>query len=322
VTVDKPSEASEMAKQPAICVIGSANVDLTFRAARFPRPGETVAGRGLSVGMGGKGGNQAVAAARLGAKVALVACVGDDAYGAQAIENYRAEGIDVSCVRQDRQLPTGTAAIVVDAAAENCIIAVPGANAALTAADVSRAAPLIQQADVAVAQLETPLEATIAAFALARSASVLTVLTPAPARALPDELLRLCDLCVPNISEMQLLAGTECRDPSEVAEAAGQLRARGVQSVVVTRGRNGALLFDDAGMFAVPAIEVRAVDPTGAGDSFTAALAVSLAEGLDMRQAAERASFVAALAVTRFGTQAIFPTASEVEEFIGGRRPD
>lgn len=308
-----------MTKPCSLCVVGSANVDLTFRTARFPNPGETVAGRSLNVGMGGKGGNQAVAAARLGASVAFVARVGNDAYGAEAIRAYQAEGIDVTYIRQDANLPTGTAAIVVDDAAENCIIAVPGANAALTPEDVRRAAPVIQKAQAVLSQLETPLDATLEAFTLARTAGVLTVLTPAPATELPDELFRLCDVCVPNKSEMERLARNLCQSRSEIQAAANRLRSRGVRNVVVTMGRSGALLFDDAGMMEIPAVEVKAVDPTGAGDSFTAALAVALAAGLELQDAARRASLVAAITVTRLGSQTSFPRSVEVEELLASR---
>lgn len=310
------SSGMEMKKLCSICVVGSANVDLTFRTARLPRPGETVGGYSLVVGMGGKGGNQAVVAARLGASVAFVARVGNDPYGAEAIRAYQAECIDVTFIRQDANLPTGTAAIVVDDAAENCIIAVPGANAALTPKDVREASAVIQQADVVICQLETPLEATLEAFRLARAAGILTVLTPAPVMELPDELLRLCDVCVPNQTEMELLAGTGVKSQSDARAAANLLRTRGVRTVVLTMGGSGALLVDESVEMQIPASEVAAVDPTGAGDAFTAALAVSLAEGLELREAARRASIVAAITVTRLGTQTAFPSLDEIEALM------
>ena len=158
-----------MTRPCRICVVGSANVDLTFRTPRFPKPGETLTGHALHQGMGGKGANQAVAAARLGADVTFVACVGSDSFGAEAIRQFQAEGIHTEFVRQDASQPTGTAAIVVDDHAENCIIVVPGANAGLTSSDVRRAASAIQQPDVVVCQLETPLEATLEAFRIARA---------------------------------------------------------------------------------------------------------------------------------------------------------
>jgi ribokinase len=309
-----------MAIPRRICVVGSANVDLTFRTPRLPRPGETLAGHAFHLGMGGKGANQAVAAARLGAQVSLIARVGNDAFGQEALRRYIAEGLDTTYVRADEQRPTGTAAIIVDDQAENCIIVVGGANAGLSPADVRSAAAAIQNADVLLCQLETPLAATLEAFRLARAAGVRTVLTPAPATELPDELLRLCDICVPNKTEMELLTGLSVESLGAAEAAAWKLRQRGVGIVVVTMGAAGALLLDDDGATHIPAVRVEAVDPTGAGDSFTAALAVALAEGLSLREAARKASVVAALTVTRIGTQAAFPTRAEVEDWMAMRK--
>jgi ribokinase len=305
-----------MGSVPKICVVGSANVDLTFRAPRLPRPGETLAGSSFHLGMGGKGANQAVAATRLGARVSLVARVGNDAFGQEAIRRYQEEGIDTTFVRIDEQRPTGTAAIIVDDGAENCIIVVAGANAGLSPEDVRDASPAIQNADVLLCQLETPLDATLEAFRLARAASVRTVLTPAPAAQLPEELLRLCDLCVPNKTEMELLVGRTVENHGDAESAARELRIRGVRAVVVTMGSRGAHLIDGDGATHIPAVSVEAVDPTGAGDAFTAALAASLAAGLSLTDAARRASVVAALTVTRIGTQSAFPSLAAVETWL------
>jgi ribokinase len=308
-----PIEEKAMRSALRICVVGSANVDLTFRTPRLPRPGETLAGRSFQLGLGGKGANQAVAAARLGAAAALVACLGDDTFGRESLRRYQAEGLDTAFVRLHGELPTGTAAIVVDDQAQNCILVVAGANAGLSPADVRAAAPAIQQADLLLCQLEVPLETTLEAFRLARAAGVRTVLTPAPAAALPEELLLLCDLCVPNETEAEFLTGQAIDGVGAAETAAGELRRRGVEAVVVTLGGRGALLLDDAGPTHVPAVPVQAVDPTGAGDAFTAALAVFWAEGPGLREAARQASAVAALTVTRPGTQTAFPTRAEVE---------
>jgi ribokinase len=305
-----------MSSPPRICVVGSANVDLTFRTPRLPAPGETLAGHAFHLGMGGKGANQAVAAARLGAEVALIARVGNDAFGQEAIRRYRAEGLDTTFVRQDAQCPTGTAAIIVDDAAENCILVVAGANAALSPEDVRDASGVIQNAGVLLCQLETPLEATLEAFRLARAAGVRTVLTPAPAMVLPDSLLQLCDLCVPNQTEMELLVGRKVDSPDDAQSAAGILRERGVKSLVVTMGSRGALLLDAEGATYLSAVEVTAVDPTGAGDAFTAALAVWLAEGVSLREAAQQARVVGALTATRLGTQTAFPSLAEVKKWM------
>ena len=305
-----------MTKRCSICVVGSANVDLTFRTARLPQPGETVAGQSMSAGMGGKGANQAVAAARLGAEVTFVARVGNDAYGTEAIRSYQAEGIDATFVQKDQQLPTGTAAIVVDDQAENCIIAVPGANSSLKPQDVADALPAIRRADSVVCQLEIPLDVAFEAFRLARSLNVRTVLTPAPAMELPDEFLRLCDICVPNKTEVELLTGTAITNARDAHIAADKLRARGVGLVVVTMGSNGVLVVDDCGATAVPALKVSAVDPTGAGDAFTAGFAVFLSAGFTVIEAVQRATVVAALTVTRHGAQTAFPQLAEIDEYV------
>ncbi len=297
-----------------ICVIGSANVDLTFRTPRFPQAGETVTGHSLHHGMGGKGANQAVAAARLGADVAFVACLGNDSLGAEAVRQYQAEGINTEFIRQVANSPTGTAAIIVDDKAENCIIVVPGANAELTPDDVRHASVVIQNADAVVCQLETPLDATLEAFRLARAAGKLTILTPAPVVELPDELLRLCDVCVPNRIEIEVLVGQPVNTRDDAYAAATLLMLRGVKSVALTMGGNGAFVANDTDATQIPVVKVDALDTTGAGDAFTAALAVSLAEGMSLREAGRRASTVAALTVTRIGTQAAFPRLAEVNE--------
>lgn len=300
-----------------ICVVGSANVDLTFRAPRFPREGETLTGRSLHQGMGGKGANQAVAAARLGAEVTFVARVGDDAFGAEAIRRYQSERIDTRFVRQDVDQPTGTAAIVVDDQAENRIIVVPGANARLTPQDVRDASSEIERADLVLCQLETPLEATLEAFWLARAAGRRTILTPAPVQELPGELLGLCDVCVLNRTEIEFLVGHAVKSHDEAGAAARSLIARGVRSVALTLGGEGAHVADATQESHVPAVKVDAVDTTGAGDAFTAALAVAIAEGSTLTVAASQASRVAAITVTRIGTQAAFPYRHEISDDFG-----
>jgi ribokinase len=304
-----------MSKPCRICVVGSANVDLTFRTPRLPKPGETLGGQSLFMGMGGKGANQAVMAARLGAKVTFVARVGNDAFGLEALRHYQAEGIDTTFVRRDKDRSTGAAGIIVDDHAENCIIVVPGANAGLTPGDMVEASSAIQESDAVLCQLETPLDATLEAFRLARAAGVKTVLTPAPVQPISNEMFTLCDLCVPNKTEMEQLAACSIDSHADIHSAANLLRARGVRNIVVTIGDRGALLVNDAGAVHIPAVDLKAVDTTGAGDAFTAALAVSWAEGLELREAAQRASIVAALTVTRIGAQAAFPSLAEVNDW-------
>ncbi|MCC6511122.1 MAG: ribokinase [Pirellulaceae bacterium] len=303
-----------MPHRSRICVLGSANVDLTFRTPRFPQAGETLTGRSMHQGMGGKGANQAVAAARLGADVTLVACVGHDAFGAEAIGQYEMEGIQTEFIRRVANQPTGTAAIVVDDQAENFIIVIPGANAAMTPADVRNAAKAIERADVVVCQLETPVAVAIEAFRMAREVGKCTILTPSPMRRLPDDLLQLCDVCVPNRTEIEHLVGHTINTDQDAQQAAKLLMAKGVKAVALTMGSEGAYIVDHCESTQVPVMKVDAVDTTGAGDAFSAALAVWLGEGLSLHEAAQRASVVAALTVTRIGTQAAFPVRQEVDD--------
>jgi ribokinase len=305
-----------------IAVVGSSNIDLTFRVPRLPRPGETLAGTDFQVGFGGKGANQAVTAARLGAEVVFVSCVGADTFGQQLRDHYRREGIDLTWIRIVPDTPTGTAGILVDAQATNCIVVVPGANAALGVRDIEQAAEAIRSSAVLLAQLETPVEATLLAFQLARAAGVRTIFNPAPARDLPEPLWSLVDVLAPNETEAELLTGQRVESLEQAEQAARRLLARGPGAVVLTRGNQGGLLVDASGCRTWSAVPVTAVDPTAAGDAFLGALAVYLAEGLQLDQAVQRAAEVAALSVTRAGAQASLPTRAEVAAFVGLRNPD
>lgn len=300
---------------PHICVVGSSNVDLTFRTPRLPAPGETLAGRSFHLGHGGKGANQAVMAARLGARVTIVSRVGGDVFGDSMVRSYQEQGIDTTHVRRDGEHPTGVAAIVVDDAARNCILVVPGANGALTPADVQEAAAAIASAVVLLCQLEVPLDSVLAAFRIARAAGVRTILNPAPAVPLPEELLRLTDVCIPNEPELEALTGLPTALATDVMAAALALRGRGPRAVLVTLGERGALLLEQDHAEHVPAVSVAAVDPTGAGDAFIGSLAVFWAEGRSLAEAARLATRAAALSVTRPGTQTSFPSRAEVEGF-------
>jgi ribokinase len=283
-------------------------VDLVTRVSRLPTAGETLHGKSFAIGYGGKGGNQAVMAAKLGAKVTLVTRVGRDDFGDAAMANYRSFGLDLRYVRQDALHATGVAPIFVDDAAENCIVIVAGANSALTPADVHIAAQAITSAGVVVCQLEIPLETVQSALALARTAGIPTILNPAPAAAVPDALWALTDIAVPNESEAALLTGLPVDDDAQAERAARALLARGPRVVVLTLGRRGSLVVTSGETVHVaPLEEVRAVDTTGAGDAFVGTLAVCLAAGLTVVDAAHRANLVAGLSVTRAGTQTSFP---------------
>jgi ribokinase len=298
---------------PHVCVVGSSNMDLVVRTPRLPRPGETLTGTSLRTVCGGKGGNQAVMAGRLCARVTLVGRVGRDAFGEQLAANYRAEGLDTTHLLTDPDQPSGVAVLLVDDAANNCILVVPGANLALTPADVGRAADALTSAAVLLCQLEVPVETTAEALRLARAAGVKTVLNPAPAVPLDDAVLALADLCVPNETELEALTGLPATSQEEAERAARALLHRGPGAVLVTLGERGALLVREGGSLPVAPVPVRAVDPSGAGDAFIGSLAVFLARGAALEEAARQAAVVAALSVTRPGTQSSFPTRAEAE---------
>ncbi len=298
--------------QAHICVVGSTNIDLTFRTPRLPKPGETLAGSGFLLGHGGKGGNQAVMAARLGARVTMIGKVGRDVFGEGALRNYHDHGIDTTHVLIDAERPTGVASIVVDDAGRNCILVVPGANLGLTPQDVQAAAGAIESAAVLLCQLEVPIETVAEALGIARAAKVTTILNPAPAIALSDEVLALADVCVPNESEIELLTGNPATTLQEAAAAAWELLRRGPRTVIVTLGQRGARIADATAAEHVPAPQVEAIDSSGAGDAFIGALGLFLAEGAPLPDAVRRANAVAAMSVTRLGTQASFPTRNDV----------
>ena len=305
-----------MAKaKPRICIVGSSNIDLTFRTPRLPKPGETLAGQSFLLGFGGKGANQAVMASRLGAQVTMITKVGRDVFGERTIHNYREHGINTAYVSTNDHHATGVAGIVVDDDGRNCILVVPGANQTLSAEDVRKASAALEAADVVLCQLEVPLDAVLEGFRLARAAGVKTILNPAPSRSLPEELLRLTDYCIPNEPEIEHLTGHAVTAPQEAAAAARQLLKRGPRTIIVTLGEWGALLLEEQRALHIPAPKVKAVDTTGAGDAFIGSLAVYLAEGLALEQAVRRANTVAALSTTRLGTQVSFPSRIEADSF-------
>jgi ribokinase len=305
-----------MTAPPHICVVGSSNIDLVSRVPRLPKLGETLAGHSFHMGYGGKGANQAVMAARLGARVTMVTRVGRDVFGEGTLQNYRAQGIDTRFVLFDEVRFSGVAPIFVDDNAQNFIVIVPGANLGLSPADVFAARDAIREADLVVCQLEVPVETTLEAFRTAKAAGVRTILNPAPAAPLPDELLELTDICAPNETETELLTGLPVRTLDEAEDAARRLLDRGPQVVILTLGERGVLLVNGCGAEHIPALPVEAVDPTGAGDAFIGALATFLGEGMLLGEAAQRANAVAAVSVTRIGTQVSFPTRVEADMFL------
>ncbi len=298
-----------------VAVIGSLNMDLRVQTPRLPAPGETLIGTGFSTDSGGKGANQAVAAARMGAAVAMLGRVGRDAHGAALTQALQADGIDTTSVGEDPAAPTGTAIILLMPDGENSILVIPGANHRYTPAHVADRLDVIRQARVVVAQLECPLDTIRAALASARMAGVCTVLNAAPAQPLDDALLATVDWLVVNEIEAAMLTGLPTDTPAQIDAAAHALRQRGPSQVVVTLGAAGLLHVGPDGVLALPAPRVTAVDTTGAGDTFVGALAAGLADGLPITAALTRAQHAAALAVTRLGTQSAMPTRAEVDAF-------
>jgi ribokinase len=301
---------------PRVCVIGSANVDYTIATSRLPRPGETVSGGTLLVDMGGKGANQAVAARKLGAEVRMIGCVGDDAAGRDVRERLAAQGIDVDGLVTTREAATGTALITVDAEGRNQIATAPGANHRLTVEMAEPRAEAIRWAEVVVCQLETPVPVVAWALAEARRHQVTTVLNPAPVQRLGDDLLQLVDYLIPNSGEADALTDIEVGDPDTAREAASRLRERGVGTVIVTLGEQGALVLGAETAIHFPAFPIQAVDTTAAGDAFTGAFSLGLAAGGTLEQAIPLASAAAALTCTRRGAQSSLPDRGAVEAFL------
>ena len=296
---------------PKIAVIGSINMDLVTTAPRFPAVGETLLGSGFAQFMGGKGANQAVAAARLGAEVALVGAVGDDVFGRELLAGLQAQGVDTAAVKTLADTPTGMANITV-AEADNHIIVVSGANFGLTVADIAAQEALIAAADVVLSQLEIPLPCVEAAAALAQKHGKPFILNPAPAQRLPENLLAQTSLLTPNAHELAISLGL----PEHTA--AQDLFAAANHRVVMTCGADGALYHDtQTGLCQQPGFSVQAVDSTGAGDTFNAALAVYWPLGLP--QAVRHAAAAAALSVTRMGAQGGMPDAAALAAFLAGQ---
>ncbi|MHA4847303.1 ribokinase [Flavitalea antarctica] len=297
-----------------IIVVGSSNTDMVLKTPRFPAPGETIIGGDFFVFQGGKGANQAVAAARAGGNVQFVCRVGCDSFGAVAVEHYRNEGIDVSHIMEDESAPTGVAVITVNAEGENSIIVASGANALLSVGDVTAA---VENSDAAwlITQLETPLEVIAFLARHAREGAKKLVLNPAPAATLPVEVYTGLFLITPNETETALLTGISVCDELSAQQASAVFKSKGVQNVIITLGSKGAYV--NAGNFngLVAAPKVKAIDTTAAGDVFNGALIVALSEGQDWEPAVGFACRAAALSVTRMGAQTSAPGRKEIDDF-------
>ena len=301
-----------------IVVIGSSNTDMVVKTLTLPRPGETVTGGEFFLAAGGKGANQAVAAARLGAAVTFIAKVGADAFGDQAIVGYQKEGIDTSSIGCEKGHATGVALILVDQKGENLISVASGANFQWSDADLVRVHRVVEQAGIVVFQLEIPLHVVERLSQVAVDAGVPVLLDPAPATELPEELLRNVSYLKPNEHEAEAINGIKVVDERTAARAAQQLLDRGVRkAVIITLGAKGALVLERNGTpQLVSAPKIQAADSTAAGDAFTGALAWQLNQGVDLFEAVRIANHVAALSVTRMGAQPSLPTRKELDEFL------
>ncbi|MBK7455723.1 MAG: ribokinase [Anaerolineales bacterium] len=303
-----------------IVVVGSLNMDLVVRMPQIPRPGETLLGGVFKTFPGGKGANQAVAAARLGASVMMVGCIGNDAFGREMRETLTREGVDTMHVLVHPQSLTGVALIQVDAAGQNSIAVASGANFELTSTDVEKAMLSIGNFDVLVMPLETPLETIYTAARIASRIGAKVILNPAPAQLLKQDLLEFVDVLLPNEYEAALMTGSpSLQSVADVCNAAQKLLLLKAKNLIVTMGNRGAMLFDGKTESQIPACPVQAVDSTAAGDCFVGALAVGLCEGKSLLSAAEFASAAAAISVTRDGAQPSLPRREEVIQFMNDR---
>src|SRR6266545_314141 len=299
---------------PDILVVGSLNADLVVRAPRFPEPGETISGEDLRIIPGGKGANQAVAAARQSASVGMVGRVGSDSFGPELINNLKQNNVDTSHVQVDAQSATGTAIIVVDANGQNSIVLSPGGNGKVSPADVRNVS--FSDYKLLLLQLEIPIEAVLSATQRARESGLRVLLNPAPARSLPDELIALPDFMLPNETELSLLTGQPVNDIPSAEKAAQTLLKRGAQNVIVTLGANGTLIVASKQVIHVDAYKVEVVDTTAAGDAFIGGFASALLQNKSLEEAVRYGCACGALATTKFGAQPSLPTREEVENFM------
>ena len=301
--------------QVNIVVVGSLNMDLVVRTPRHPEIGETIIGTQFQTFPGGKGANQAVAAARLGGSVKMVGRVGSDGFGESLLRTVAADGVDTRFIRRDPEAATGVALITVDEAGKNTIVVASGANARLTPQDVSEAEELFKEAAVLVLQLESPLPAVTRAIELAHQYGARIVLNPAPAQKLENKFLRSVDYLIPNQTELFLLTGI-----NSVQESIAYLHNIGVAHLIVTLGEDGSLVAENGQITQLGAFPVQAVDTTAAGDAFVGAFAVALTEGLDTQLASIWGNAAGALAVTRPGAQPSLPSRDEFDLFLSRSR--
>ncbi len=295
----------------SIVVVGSSNTDMVAITDHLPAAGETILGGKFFMNPGGKGANQAVASVRLGGTVTFIAKLGDDIFGEQSLQLFNAEGINTSHIAIDPVNPSGVALITVDKHGENCIVVASGSNASLAPVDIDNAKKIIQQADIVLLQLEIPIETVRHVVNIAADANTKIILNPAPACALPDEILSRVDIITPNETEAAMLTGIEITNMATAEQAARKLKGKGVDTIIITMGSQGALLLQDE-CVVIPAPVVKPVDTTAAGDVFNGALAVALSENKSIAEAVHFACKAASISVTRLGAQASAPYKKEL----------
>lgn len=297
-----------------ILVIGSSNTDMTVRSATLPKPGETVLGGDFRMGPGGKGANQAVAARLLGGDVTFVCKLGRDMFGEGASKHYESCGLDTSKILWSDK-PSGVALITVDSKAENSIVVASGANADMTISDIDSVADIIKSSGILLLQLEIPMDAVVHAAEIAYNAGVQVVLNPAPAAALPAELLKCVSILIPNETEASAISGIDINNFETASAAAERLKGMGVREVIITMGSRGSVVCDGDCTF-VPAVKVNAVDTTAAGDTFCGGVCVALSEGKDLLEAVKFATAASSIAVQRPGAQDSVPNRCEVDKLL------
>lgn len=299
-----------------LCVLGSINVDHVIRVPYFPKAGETLTGYGYQIAYGGKGANQAVAAARVGAKVSFIGAIGDDQIGQTMKQAFEQDGIDTSAICVIPNQSTGLAMIQVADSGENSIVISAGANADLSESLVEQHKSQIEQADILLMQLESPLQAVTLATKFAKSAGVKVVLNPAPAQPLPDSLLSHIDIITPNETEAEILTGIKVTDEQTAAVAANHFHQLGIETVLITLGSKGVYYSEKGQGEIIPGFRVDAVDTTAAGDTFNGAFVTALLEGQSPKESIRFAHAAAAISVTRMGAQTAIPTRTETDTFL------
>lgn len=297
-----------------ILVIGSSNTDMVIKSPRIPQVGETIIGGDFLMNPGGKGANQAVAAAKLGGEVTFLAKVGDDVFGEAAIEGFKAVGINTAAIQKEEDTPSGVALIMVGHDGDNSISVALGANEKLVPSNIDERRELFEAVDIVLLQLEIPLATVTKACELAHNLGKKVILNPAPAQKLSKKLLKTIDILTPNESEVELLTKVPVQGSKSAKKAAMALTSSGVKTVIVTMGAEGAMVVSDSFTGMVPAPQVTAIDATAAGDTFNGALAVALAEGIDLEQAVVFANKAAAFSVTKLGAQSSTPTRKDIEQ--------